>query len=149
MSTLSTEAMSHSSTNIGPCPKESIPQAKLVSDTEKDVAKSEFLERISAGIAGQQLFQRIFARKSGSKGGGSTTSYNPEEDAPADDTTLSILPTKEEIEGGAETLEFLVVGLTLTKNPTLYSTRNTDVARNKKRMLSVPQEELFPQREMC
>ncbi|MCJ1435723.1 hypothetical protein MMC27_005098 [Xylographa pallens] len=119
---------------VGQRPKDSEPHAGVVLDAENDIAKSELLERITVGVPGRQRFQKIFVRKSGSGAGGKTTiPYKAADDAPAEDRTLSIIPTTEEIESRAETLEFLVVGLVLAANPLQYSTKASGPSRNKQR----------------
>jgi hypothetical protein len=117
----------------GQRPNEDIPHVDVVTDAQHDVAKTELLEKIIVGVAGRQRFQKIFVRKSGGAGGKTTKTYKAEDDAPAADRTLSILPTKEEIESRAETLEFLVVGLVLAQDPLKYSTKASGASRNKKR----------------
>jgi hypothetical protein len=116
----------------GQHPDEDVLHANIVTHPENDIATSELLDKIIVGVQGRQWLQKIFIRKSG--GGGKTiTQYNPEVDAPAADRTVSILPTKEEIESRAETLEFLVVGLVLAVNIQRYSTKASGTSRNKKR----------------
>jgi hypothetical protein len=136
MSSISTEAAGGPgrSDTTGQRPNDDVPHVDVVTDAELDIAKTELLERITVGVPGRQRFQKIFVRKSGSGAGGKTTmTYKPEDDAPAADRTLSILPTTEEIESRAETLEFLVVGLVLAANPLQYSTKASGSSRNKQR----------------
>ncbi len=118
--------------NTGQRPNEDVPHVDVVTDAQNDIAKTELLERITVGVAGRQRFQKIFVRKSGSGAGGKTNlSYKPADDAP--DRPLSILPTREELESRAETIEFLVVGLVLAANPSQYSTKASGPSRNKQR----------------
>ena len=46
---------------------------------------------------------------------------------------MSIIPTREEVESRAETIEFLVVGLVLAQDLAKYSTKASRPSRNKKR----------------
>jgi hypothetical protein len=133
MASVSTEPVGGPDTT-GQRPNEDVPYVDVVTDAEHDIAKTELLDSITVGVPGRQRFQKIFIRKSGSGAGGKTTTqYKPAEDAPHADRTLSILPTKEEIESRAETLEFLVVGLVLAANPQQYSTKASGPSRNKQR----------------
>jgi hypothetical protein len=135
MSRASTEALGGElglEDNIGQRPNEEFPHVNIVTDAQSDVAKTEQLDKIVVGVPGRKILQQIFVRKSGSGTGGKTSkTYNPEEDAPK--KPLSILPTKEEIESRAETLEFLVVGIVLATNPLQYSTKSSGIARNRQR----------------
>jgi len=118
--------------NSGQRPNEDVPHFDVVTDGQADIAKSQLLERIVVGVPGRQRFQKIYVRKSRA-GGKTTTSYQPKEDAPVANNLVSILPTKEEIESRAETIEFLVVGLVLADNPFQYSTQGSGRSRHKKR----------------
>ena len=113
-------------------PSEDVQHFGVVTDGQTDIAKSQLLEKIVVGVSGRQRFQKIYVRKSGA-GGKTTTSYKPADDAPAANNIVSILPTKQEIESRAETIEFLVVGLVLAKNPLQYSTQGSGRSRHKKR----------------
>ena len=120
------------STSQGQRPDKDVTHVDIITDAGEDVAISELLEKITVGVPGRRRFQRIYVRKSSSRGK-TTASYNPKEDAPETNRTLSIIPTKEEVESRAETIEFLVVGLVLAQEPAKYSTKATSTSRNKKR----------------
>lgn len=96
---------------------------------DKPISRKVNSSRRSA--PGRQRFQKIYVRKSGA-GGKTTALYKPEEDAPAANNLVSILPTKEKIESRAETMEFLVVGLVLAGNLLQYSTQGSSRSRDKK-----------------
>jgi hypothetical protein len=121
------------SNTSGQRPNENVPHADIVMDVERDIAENALLERITVGVRRRQRFQKIYVPKSGLAGGKTATSYKPADDAPAAGRTLSILPTLAEIEGGPETIEFLVVGVVLAENPGKYSTKASGPSRNKKR----------------
>jgi len=70
-------------------------QYNYVQEPEKDFARNEHGDRFNVGAAGRALFQRIHVRTPNGKL--TTTRYDPEEDAPADNRTASILPTSEEL----------------------------------------------------
>jgi hypothetical protein len=118
------------STSQGQRPNEDTTQLDIVTDGSKDVAISELLDKIIVGVPGRRRVEKIYVRTSA--GGGKTTlSYDPKTDAPADETPLSILATKEEIESRIGTMEFLVVGLVLAKDPTKYCPKSKGPSRDK------------------
>ncbi|KAF4629933.1 hypothetical protein G7Y89_g8208 [Cudoniella acicularis] len=104
----------------------------VVLEGNKDIATSALLEKITVGVSGRHRFQKIWVRMN-EKGGKTTVSYDEKNDAPAVDRTVSILPTKEEIESRAGTTEFLVVGIVLAEDPYKFSSQGTNKARDKKR----------------
>ncbi|RDL39909.1 Uncharacterized protein BP5553_04249 [Venustampulla echinocandica] len=107
-------------------------EAGIITDGQNDIAKNEHGDRITIGVSGRKRFQKIWARKS--KAGRKTTQqYQVQNDAPPANQTLSILPTQEEIDSRAETIEYLVVGLVLADNPLKYSTKATGQSRDKVR----------------
>ncbi|KAF4301218.1 hypothetical protein GTA08_BOTSDO07289 [Botryosphaeria dothidea] len=89
--------------------------ANLVHYPQTDMAQNESLDKMTVGVAGRMPFQKIYVRAANGKK--STTRYNPEEDAPSPEQTVSILPTTEEKVGRPNTMEFLVVGLVLASDP--------------------------------
>jgi hypothetical protein len=120
--------------STGQRPNEDVPHVDIVTEPENDIAKSEVLEKITVGVAGRQRFQKIFVRQSGSSSGGqTTTTYEPKVDAPRPGRILSVLPTIEEIESRAGTLQFLVVGIVLAEDPKKYSTKASGSSRNRQR----------------
>ncbi|KAF2799650.1 hypothetical protein K505DRAFT_230468 [Melanomma pulvis-pyrius CBS 109.77] len=104
---------------------------ELVQDPEADIAHNEYLDGIRVSVAGRVRFQKIYVRALNGKK--STTTFNPEDDAPPRDRTLSILPTTEEKEGRPNTTQFLVVGLVLASDPFKYSTKFSGKSRNKEK----------------
>ena len=133
MSSDPTQAALGGADGLGQGPNEDNLHVDVVMDGQKDIATSMTFEKIVVGFPGRNRFQRIYVRKSGTgTGGKTTTSYKPAEDAPTE--PISILPTKEEIESRAGTMEFLVVGIVLAEDPGKYSTIGTGKSRSKKRV---------------
>lgn len=106
----------------------------VIIDAQNDIATNEQRDKMVVGVPGRQRLQKFFVRKSPS-GGKTTTTYKPEVDSPADDKTISLIPTVPEIEGRPETIEFMSVGIVIAKEPGRFSTKSTGVigSRNKKR----------------
>ncbi|EAT82057.2 hypothetical protein SNOG_10663 [Parastagonospora nodorum SN15] len=116
--------------NTSPTAQDAVEDQDLVQEPEKDVATTSHLEMMKVGVQGRCRFQKIYIR--GTKK--STTAYKPEADAPADDRTLSIIPTEEEKQGRPETTQYLVVGFVLAANPSKYTPKSVgNSSRNKDR----------------
>lgn len=107
----------------------------VITEPSKDIAINENLDRLIVGVAGRQRLQRIFVRQVPSnKGSGKTTiTYDETDDAPPDGRPLSILPTEQEIQSRAGTVEFLVVGIMLAKDTKKFSTKGSGSAKSKQR----------------
>lgn len=94
----------------------------LVQYPDHDIAINEYQERLRVGVAGRRRRQIIYVATS-STGKRSKDNYKPENDAPPDEQTVSILPTKQELEQGHNTEAHMVVGVILAHTPFLYSDR--------------------------
>lgn len=102
---------------------------QMIREPDKDIAVNEHLEKITVGVMGRVQSQKIYV--STPNGKRSILKYDPSIDAP--DQEMSILPTREEIEGRPETSEYLIVGFVLAKDPYEFSTRGLRKSRDRAR----------------
>jgi hypothetical protein len=105
--------------------------ADLVMNGSDDIAMNANLDKMVVGVSGRTRCCKIYVRLGSSKGGKTSQSYDTAKDLPK--TSISLLPTNEEMEGRPETKQFLVVGIVLAEEPKRFSTTGSAKPRDRTR----------------
>ncbi|EPE35504.1 hypothetical protein GLAREA_11203 [Glarea lozoyensis ATCC 20868] len=92
-----------------------------------DIAKTHLGEQMSIDTKGRVMNQRIYAKTSTGKG------YDAKTEAPDDEHPISLLATQAEIDSRKDTVQYLVVGIIIAKEPGRYATSGQGPSRNKGR----------------